>query len=63
MGTLTKYVLKHRPSAFALMVLFVLAGALAFDRLPVEAYPDVTNVSVQIITLLLLWLLQRTYSP
>ncbi|MFC5454489.1 efflux RND transporter permease subunit [Prosthecobacter fluviatilis] len=52
MGTLTKYVLKHRPIAFALMVLFVLAGALAFNRLPVEAYPDVTNVSVQIITLL-----------
>ena len=52
MGTLTKYVLKHRPVALALMVLFVLAGALAMKRLPVEAYPDVTNVSVQIITLL-----------
>lgn len=51
MKTLTTYVLKHKPIAFALMVLFVLAGGLAFDRLPVEAYPDVTNVSVQIITL------------
>lgn len=51
MGTLTQYVLKHRPIAMALLFLFVLAGGMAFNRLPVEAYPDVTNVSVQIITL------------
>ena len=35
----------------ALLLLFVLAGVSAYKRLPVEAYPDVTNVQVQIITL------------
>lgn len=51
MSTLTSYVLKHKPIAFALLIIFVLAGGMAFQRLPVEAYPDVTNVSVQVITL------------
>ena len=32
-------------------MLFIIAGISAFRRLPVEAYPDVTNVSFQIITL------------
>jgi len=50
-GTLTSYALRHRPIVLALLVLFVIAGINAFRRLPVEAYPDVTNVSVQIITL------------
>jgi Cu/Ag efflux pump CusA len=35
----------------ALLAVFVGAGVAAFRRLPVEAYPDVTNVSFQIITL------------
>ena len=30
---------------------FILAGIVAYRELPVEAYPDVTNVSVQVITL------------
>ena len=33
------------------MVLFILAGVQAFRELPVEAYPDVTNVTIQIQTL------------
>ena len=48
---LTSYVLRHRPIVLALLVLFIIAGIDAFRRLPVEAYPDVTNVSFQIITL------------
>ncbi len=35
----------------AIVCLFIAAGISAFQRLPVEAYPDVTNVSFQIITL------------
>jgi heavy metal efflux system protein len=51
MATLTSYVLRHRAIVLALLAVFVIAGIFAFRRLPVEAYPDVTNVSFQIITL------------
>src|ERR1022692_3950413 len=51
MGTLTAYALRHRAIVLALLAIFVFAGISAFKRLPVEAYPDVTNVQVQIITL------------
>jgi len=50
-GRLASAVLHHRAVVVALTVMFLLAGANAFRQLPVEAYPDVTNVSVQIITL------------
>ncbi len=51
MGALTAYALRHRAIVLALLGLFVFAGVSAFQRLPIEAYPDVTNVQVQIITL------------
>src|SRR5579872_4385213 len=51
MGTLTAYALRHRAILLALLALYILAGISAFERLPVEAYPDVTNVQIQIITL------------
>src|SRR5271154_1835799 len=44
-------VLRHRAVVVALLVAFIIVGVNAFRQLPVEAYPDVTNVSVQIITL------------
>jgi cobalt-zinc-cadmium resistance protein CzcA len=50
-GTVAKYALRHRPIVLALTVLFTIAGINALQHLPVEAYPDVTNVSVQVITL------------
>ena len=50
-GTVAKYALSHRAIVLALITLFTIAGINAFLRLPVEAYPDVTNISVQIITL------------
>lgn len=50
-GTVAKYALRHRPIALALTMLFIIAGINAFRHLPVEAYPDVTNVSLQVITL------------
>jgi heavy metal efflux system protein len=51
MERMTDYVLRHRAVMLALLAVFVFAGIAAFRRLPVEAYPDVTNVSFQIITL------------
>src|SRR6201996_7504109 len=51
MGTLTAYALRHRAILLALLALYILAGVSAFQRLPIEAYPDVTNVQVQVITL------------
>src|SRR5271170_878239 len=50
-GKLTNIVLHHRAIVLALLAAFIVAGINAFRELPVEAYPDVTNVSVQIITL------------
>jgi cobalt-zinc-cadmium resistance protein CzcA len=50
-GRITSYTLRHRPIILALLLLFVFAGMNAFERLPVEAFPDVSNMSVQVITL------------
>src|SRR6266571_8852360 len=50
-GTLAKYALRHRAIVLAVTALFTIAGTNAFRHLPVEAYPDVTNVSLQVITL------------
>jgi cobalt-zinc-cadmium resistance protein CzcA len=50
-GRITSYALRHRAIVLALLVLFILAGINAFIRLPVEAFPDVSNMSVQVITL------------
>src|SRR6202789_3629688 len=44
-------VFRHRAVVLALLFGFICVGINAFRELPVEAYPDVTNVSVQIITL------------
>ena len=51
MRAVVAYVLRHRPIALALLVAFVVAATAAFRRLPIEAYPDVTNIQVQVITL------------
>jgi heavy metal efflux system protein len=48
---LTGVVLQHRAIVLALLGAFIIAGVNAYVHLPIEAYPDVTNVSVQIITL------------
>ncbi len=49
--TFTAHALKSRAVVLALLVVFIGAGVAAFRHLPVEAYPDVTNVQVQVITL------------
>jgi heavy metal efflux system protein len=51
MRTIVRYVLRHRPIGLVLLVVFVAAAAAAFKRLPIEAYPDVTNIQAQVITL------------
>ena len=43
--------LRHRPIVLALLAAFVVAGVMAFRNLPIEAYPDVTNIQAQVITL------------
>jgi cobalt-zinc-cadmium resistance protein CzcA len=50
-GTIAQYALRHRPIVLALTALFTIAGVNALRHLPIEAYPDVTNASLQIITL------------
>jgi len=47
---LINYALENRFMILALAVLLLLWGAVSFHNLPVEAYPDVANNYVQIIT-------------
>ncbi|MDP9120820.1 MAG: CusA/CzcA family heavy metal efflux RND transporter [Acidobacteriota bacterium] len=51
MQSFTKTALHNRVVILALLAVFAFAGVSAFQHLPVEAYPDVTNVQAQIITL------------
>jgi cobalt-zinc-cadmium resistance protein CzcA len=50
-NSLTSKVLHHRAVVIVLMCVFIFCGAMAFHEIPVEAYPDVTNVTVQVLTL------------
>jgi cobalt-zinc-cadmium resistance protein CzcA len=45
------FALENRAMVLAFAAGFILFGIFAFERLPVEAYPDVTPVQLQIITL------------
>src|SRR6202790_4275717 len=47
---LINYALENRFMILALAVLLLLWGAISFHNLPVEAYPDVANNYVQVIT-------------
>jgi cobalt-zinc-cadmium resistance protein CzcA len=48
---LTRAALHNRAVVVVLMLVFIFCGAMAFHEIPVEAYPDVTNVTVQVLTL------------
>ena len=50
MNGLINIALNNRFMVLALAVLLLLWGAISFHSLPVEAYPDVANNYVQIIT-------------
>jgi heavy metal efflux system protein len=48
---LTTTVLHNRAIVVVLTLILIFCGAMAFHDIPVEAYPDVTNVTVQVFTL------------
>src|SRR5215469_10615279 len=50
-GRITSYTLRHRAIVVAVLVIFLFAGINSFQRLPVEAFPDFSNMSVQVIPL------------
>src|SRR5580700_826903 len=50
-NSLTTTVLHNRAVVIVLMCVFIFCGAMAFHEIPVEAYPDVTNVTIQVFTL------------
>jgi len=50
-NALTTKVLHNRAIVIVFMCIFIFCGAEAFHEIPVEAYPDVTNVTVQVLTL------------
>ena len=47
---LVDFALNNRFIVLALALVLILWGALSFHRLPVEAYPDVADNYVEIIT-------------
>src|SRR5208337_954216 len=47
---LVDYALNNRLLVLALAILLFVWGAVSFHRLPIEAYPDVANNYVEIIT-------------
>src|SRR5579863_6561609 len=47
---LVNFALKNRILVLALTVLLFIAGGVAFHQLPVEAYPDVADNYVEVIT-------------
>ena len=51
MRAFTRLLLSGRTVVIGLLVIYFFAGVVAFKELPIEAYPDVTNVQAQIITL------------
>lgn len=42
--------IRQRPLVFVLALVFILLGAVAASKVPIDAVPDVTNVQVQVIT-------------
>src|SRR5512141_3105616 len=50
MRAIVTYCLRQRVLVLAVLAAFAAAGVIAFQHLPIEAYPDVTNVQLQVIT-------------
>jgi heavy metal efflux system protein len=48
--TIVDFALNNRYVVMALAILLLIGGFISFKRLPVEAYPDVANTWVQVIT-------------
>ena len=50
MHTFIEFLLHRRVLVLALTGILIVAGAIAWTRLPIDAFPDVTNVQVMILT-------------
>jgi len=50
-GRVTSFVLHNRVVVLVGLTIFVMFGVQSYLEMPIEAYPDVTNVTVQVITL------------
>lgn len=50
-GKITTFVLHNRAVVLVGLLIFVMFGVQSYTEMPIEAYPDVTNVTVQVITL------------
>ncbi len=51
MKLVVEAIINNRAIVVGLLVVYAIAGVIAFRQLPIEAYPDVTNIQVQVITL------------
>lgn len=49
-ASLLEFSLRHRALVIGLACLLAVAGVYAFESLPIDAFPDVTNIQVQILT-------------
>jgi len=49
-GSLLEFSLRQRILIIGLACLFSVAGIWAFQSIPIDAYPDVTNIQVQVLT-------------
>jgi cobalt-zinc-cadmium resistance protein CzcA len=49
-AALLEFSLRQRILVIGLACLFAVAGVAAFESIPIDAYPDVTNVQVQVLT-------------
>ena len=49
-ATLVEFSLRQRILVLGLACLLSVAGVIAFESIPIDAYPDVTNIQVQVLT-------------
>ena len=49
-ASLLEFSLRQRILVLGLACLFSVAGVFAFQSIPIDAYPDVTNIQVQVLT-------------
>ena len=49
-AALLQFSLRHHAFVLGLVCLLAVAGAFAFQSMPIDAFPDVTNIQVQILT-------------
>ena len=48
--SLIAFSLKNKPFTFFWVVVLIISGVIAFKKMPIEAFPDVTNTQIIIVT-------------